>query len=274
MIRAFHLSLLLVAGFASAQGEGMPAPRTLETKLEGAAMVDKLGAKLDPSLTFVDERGYDYSLKQLFPGSRPVVLLLGYYSCPKMCGQVMEAAFDALNEVELEPGQDYQVVSVSIDPRETQEVAHQRKQSFLPKFAKVGAEDGWRVLTGKQPAIQQITETVGFRYFWSEHQNQYAHPPAVIFLTPNGVVSRVIVNTVFESADFRLALVEASEGKIGSFWDQVRLNCLTFDPRTNTYTLQAMTIMRVGGAITLVALAGMILFMLRRERRRAAPLPV
>ena len=254
-----------------AQGEGMAASRAGEVKVEAASMLDKLGAQVDGNLTFNDERGYPYQLKQLFPGQRPVVLLLGYYSCPAMCGQVMQAAFRALNEVELEPGQDYQVLSVSIDPRETPAVAKDRKDAFLPKFAKVGAADGWRVLTGDEQNIRQLTETVGFRYFWSQHENQYAHPPAIIFLTPDGRVSRVIVNTEFEPADLHLALVETSQGKLGTFWDQVRLNCLTFDPRTNTYALQAMTVMRIGGVVTIVALVGMILYLLRKERRRPQP---
>lgn len=265
------LCTVLLANAISAQGEGHPASQAGESKLVAASMVDKLGAKVDPNLAFTDERGYPYQLKQVFPGKRPVVLLLGYYSCPAMCGQVMMAAFRALNEVELEPGQDYQVISVSIDPRETAAVAKDRKDSYLPKFAKVGAADGWRVLVGDETNIRQLTDTVGFRYYWSEHTNQYAHPPALIFLTPEGQVSRVIVNTEFEPADLHLAIIEASKGKLGTFWDQVRLNCLTFDARTNTYALQAMTVMRIGGVITVVALAGMILFMLRKERRRPQP---
>lgn len=271
MIRSFGFSMLLLAGALCAQGEGMPASRAVESKLEAASMVDKTGVLVDANLSFTDERGYPYQLKQLFPGKRPVLLLLGYYSCPAMCGQVMQGAFRALNEVDLEPGADYQVVSVSIDPRETAAVAKERKDTFLPKFAKVGAADGWRVLVGDESNIRQLTDTVGFRYFWSEHENQYAHPPALIFLSPEGRVTRVIVNTEFEPADLHLALVEASQGKLGTFWDQVRLNCLTFDPRTNTYSLQAMTVMRVGGVVTIVALVGMILFMLRKERRRAQP---
>lgn len=262
---------LLLAGALCAQGEGMPAQRVVQNKLEGASMVDKIGAKVDPSLTFADERGYPYKLQQLFPGQRPVVLLLGYYSCPSMCGQVMEATFRALNEVDFEPGNEYEVLSVSINPRETPAVAKERKQTYLPKFAKVGAEAGWHVLTGDDTNTRQLADTVGFQYYWSEHTNQYAHPPALIFLTKDGVVSRVIVNTEFEPDDVRLAIVEASQGKVGSFWDQVRLNCLTFDSRTNTYSLQAMTIMRVGGALTLVAIAGMVLVMLRKERRRTQP---
>ena len=261
--------MLLCIGVLTAQG--MPPTSTLEAKVLDASMLDKTNAQVDASLTFTDERGYPYQLKQLFPGKRPVVLLLGYYTCPAMCGQVMLAAFKALNDVALEPAKDYQVLSVSIDPRETAEQAKERKDAFLPKFAKIGAADGWRVCVGDAENIRQLTETVGFRYYWSEHTNQYAHPPALIFLTPDGRVSRTIVNTEFDPEDLRLAIVEAGKGEIGTLWDAVRLNCLTFDSRTNSYSLHAMTVMQIGGVITVVALVGMILFMLRKERRRPQP---
>jgi protein SCO1/2 len=270
---ALLTGITLAPGIALAQGAGMPAPRILETKDEAASMLDRIGAKVDPDLEFLDERGYPFKLRQMFPGEQPVVLLLGYYTCPAMCGQVLEAVFESLSEVDLQPGVDYRILNVSIDPKETAATASQRKQAFLPKLLKTGGEEAWRVLVGNDENITKLCETVGFQYYWAEHSNQYAHPPAVIFLTPQGVVARVIVNTGFDASDMRLAIVEASSGEIGSFWDQVRLNCLTFDPRTNSYSLAAMTIMRIGGAITVVVLAVMILVMLRRERRRVAPQP-
>lgn len=269
------LSTLVAATLGSAvlaQGAGMPPTSSLEVREEAATMQDRIGAVVDPALTFTDERGYPFALRQWFPGEMPVVLLLGYYSCPAMCGQVLEAAFAALSEVELQPGTDYRILNVSIDPKETPEIAHDRKLKFLPKLAKTGGDDAWRVLVGDQTNIEQLTATVGFRYYWSEHTNQYAHPPALVFLTPDGKVSRVIVNTWYDAADVRLALVEASEGKLGTFWDQVKLNCLTFDPRTNSYSLTAMTLMRIGGAVTVILLAVMITVMLRREHRRS-PVP-
>lgn len=255
------------SGFVLAQGEGMPVTSSLEVKEEAASMIDRIGAVVDPSLTFLDERGYPFQLQQLFPGQQPVALLLGYYSCPAMCGQVLEAAFDALSDIDLQPGKDYRILNVSIDPKETPEIAAARKLKFLPKLAKTGGDDAWHLLTGDAANSRQLADSVGFHYYWSEHTNQFAHPPAIVFLTPQGKVSRVIVNTWFDPDDVRLALVEASEGTLGTFWDQVKLNCLTFDPRTNSYSLTAMTIMRVGGAITVVVLATMIWWLLRRERR-------
>jgi protein SCO1/2 len=204
----------------------------------------------------------------MFPGDTPVVLMLGYYHCPAMCGQVLAAAFQALSEVSFEPGLDYRILSVSVDPKETATMARERKETFLPRLHKTGGDDAWRLLVGDEANIQRLTEAVGFRYYWSEATKQFAHPPSLIFLTKEGKVSRIVVNTAFEADDMQLALVEASEGRLGTFLDRVRLNCLTFDSRTNSYSLAAMTIMRIGGAITVAVLGLMIWFMLRRERRQ------
>ena len=266
----FLAMLLLSTGALWAQGPGMPPSSTLEAKDEAASQQDRIGATVDPSQSFTDELGRPFQFRQWFPGSQPVVLMLGYYQCPAMCGQVLEAAFEALSDIEFVPGRDYRILSVSIDPRETPNEALARKQSFLPKLAKTGGDDAWRVLTGPESESKKLSETVGFRYYWSNATNQYAHPPSLIFLTPKGVVSRVIVNTAFDPTDVHLALVEASEGKLGTLLDRVRLNCLTFDARTNSYSLTAMTLMRIGGVITIVVLALMIWVMLRKERRRAA----
>ena len=264
------LLALLASGPLAAQA-GHAAPRTVEPRQEALQQRDSVGVLVDRDLTFTDERGYPFQLRQLFPGKQPVVLMLGYYQCPAMCGQVLQATFEALSEITLQPGTDYRVLSVSIDPRETPEMAHHRKQAFLRHLTRTGGDEAWRLLVGDAASTAALAQALGFPYFWSESTGQYAHPPSLIFLTPEGKVSRVIVNTVFEPADLRLALVEASEGTLGSLWDQVQLNCLTFDARTNTYTLTAMTIMRVAGAVTVVVLALMIWWMLRRERRTTAP---
>lgn len=256
-------------GCASVRAQGHP-PSSIEVVQEAASMLDKIGMKLDPTLSFLDERGYPFSFGQVFPGDRPVVLVPGYYGCPDMCGQVIHGMLAALNEVDLVPGGDYLIVNVSIDPRETPEVASERKQKFLTELRRVGGDEGWRFLTTSQESeIKKLTDSVGFRYFWAEHDNRYAHPGALLFFTPQGVLSRVLTGTTFDAKDVRLAIVESSAGKLGTFWDEVRLNCLTFDDRTGTYALMGMTVMRIGGVLTMLAIAGMIFVMLRRERARA-----
>lgn len=266
MLRSLLFPMLL-AGAALAQGAGMPPTSTLVTRDGAAQMEDKIGAQIPLDLQFTDERGYPFALKQWFPGEHPVVLILGYYSCPAMCGQVLGAALEALGELSLEPGKDYRLLNVSIDPREKVADAMTRKQAFLPKIARVGADEAWRVCVGDDANIKPLADAVGFHYYWAESAHLYSHPPALVFLTPDGKVSRTIVNSVFEPNDLRLALVEASAGRLGTFWDQVQLNCLTFDSRTNSYLMTAGTIMRLGGALTLAALATMIVYFLRKERR-------
>lgn len=263
------LPALLLSTIAVAQPGHSPS-RDLEVTDEGAQQLDKIGVMVDRELEFRDERDYPYKLGQLFPGKHPVVLMLGYYSCPSMCGQVVDAAFYALSQTELTPGKDYRILNVSIDPNETPEQAATRKGVFLPRLMKTGGDEAWHLLTGDEKNTKALADQMGFQFYWSEATRQFAHPPSLIFLTPQGKVSRIIVNTYFEPEDVRLALVEASEGTLGTFWDEVKLNCLTFDPRTNSYSLAAMTLMRIGGAVTVVVLAAMIWTMLRRERRKAA----
>lgn len=262
-------TLLLTTGAALAQ-EGMPPTSTLETREVAADQLDTIGVTVDPQLSFLDERGYPFQLRQWFPGEVPVVLILGYYSCPRMCGQVLGEAFRALSDVDFEPGKQYRILNVSIDPKETPEIAKARKTTYLRQLAKIGGDDAWRVLVGDQDNITKLTKSVGFNYYWSDATQQFSHPPSLIFLTKDGKVSRIVKNTTFEPEDLRLALVEASEGKLGTFLDEVRLNCLTFDSRTNTYSLTAMTVMRVGGVVTVLALGAMIWILLRKERQQAA----
>jgi protein SCO1 len=270
-MRSLLLPLLLAAAPLGAQGPGMPPTSSLESVDLAASQQDTIGATVDPDLAFVDEFGRPVQLRQWFPGDQPVVLMLGYYQCPAMCGQVLEAAFQALSEVDFEPGRDYRIVNVSIDPNETPAIALNRKQTFLPKLTKTGGDNAWRVLTGTAEATKALADAVGFRFYWADATKQFAHPPSLVFLTKQGTVSRVLVNTAFDPYDVRLALVEAAEGKLGTFVDRLRLNCLTFDARTNSYSLAAMTLMRIGGAVTLVVLALMIWTMLRKERRANGP---
>lgn len=262
------LSLSLALGTLAAQQPGHSPSRDIESVDLAAKQDDSIGVLVDRELTFTDERGYPFQWKQWFPGTQPAVLMLGYYRCPMMCGTVLQAAFAGLSDVDLQPGTDYRVLSVSIDPSETAETAKARKQNFLRHLTKTGGDDAWRVLVGDATNTKKLADQVGFHFYWSEAGRQFSHPPSLIFLTPEGKVSRVIVSTTFSPSDLRLAIVEASQGKLGTFWDRVQLNCLTFDARTNSYNLAAMTIMRVAGAITVIVLGLMIWIMLRRERRQ------
>jgi len=269
---ATGLTALLLMAALPAQ-EGHSSPNRMEIRQEASSMQDRIGASVPRELAFTDERDRPLLLKQFFPGDRPVVLDLGYFGCPGMCGQVMDGMVAALNEVDLEPGKDYEILTISIDPRETPELAKQRKDLFLVKLQKIGGEHGWHFAVGSENSIKTLTEAVGFRYFWAEHDNRFDHPPALIFLSPQGKVTRVLQGTTFEPRDVRLALVEASEGKAGTFMDQLQLSCLTFDPVSRTWSLKALTVMKIGGVVTVIGIVVMILLMLRRERGRMPAAP-
>lgn len=271
--------LLARGGALAALAMALPAQEGHRTEIPirqaDSSMLDRIGAAVPRELEFTDDRSLPLKLRQFFPGTRPVVLDLGYFGCPGMCGQVMDGMVTALNQVDLEPGTDYEILTISIDPRETPELAKARKDAFLVKLQKVGGQQGWHFGVGSEAAIKSLTEAVGFRYLWAEHDNRFDHPPALIFLSPKGEVTRVLQGTTFAPRDVRLALVEASQGKAGTFFDELQLSCLTFDPVARTWSLKAMTVMKIGGVITVVGLLVMITVMLRRERRRspAAPSP-
>jgi protein SCO1/2 len=265
--------LALVPAALPAQGEGHPASKTLKITDPDSAMEDKIGTRIDNTLQFQDERGYPLQLRQFFPGARPVILDLGYFGCPGLCGEVMNGMVDALNQIELEPSRDYEILSISIDPREgapESTLAKDKKNAFLVKLTKLGGQAGWHFATGQQDAIKAITDQVGFRYYWAEHENRFDHPPALIFLSPEGKVTRVLQGTTYQPRDVELALKEAAQGKLSTLWDSIVLSCLTFDSTRRSYSLTAMTVMKLGGVVTLIALCSIIIVMLRREKKRHA----
>ncbi|GAB4136041.1 MAG: hypothetical protein Fur0037_00280 [Planctomycetota bacterium] len=258
-------------GPAAAQGEGHPAVSILKTVDPDSSMEDRIGARVDTALQFRDERGYPLSLRQFFPGTKPVILQLGYFACPGLCGDLMNGMAAALSQIDLLPARDYEILSISIDPRENSEtstLARDKKRAYLEIFHKEGAEAGWHFATGEQEAIRALTDQVGFRYYWAEHEGRFDHPPALIFLSPDGVVARVLQGTSFSPRDVDLAIKEAAEGRLSTFWDSVLLSCLTYDPNKRTYALTAMTVMKVGGAVTVLGLAAAIAFLFRKERTR------
>lgn len=271
--RGLAAMCLLVPAMLPAQGEGHPSSSILGVTDPDSSMEDRIGTQIDTTLQFQDERGYPLQLKQFFPGARPVILDLGYFGCPGLCGEVMNGMVDALNQIDLEPNRDYEILSLSIDPREGAEgstLAKDKKDAFLVKLTKIGGQQGWHFATGTQAAIKAITDQVGFRYYWAEHENRFDHPPALIFLSPQGKVTRVLQGTTYQPRDVELALKEAADGKLSSLWDTIVLSCLTFDSSKHSYALTAITVMKLGGVATLIALGTIIFVMLRREKKRHA----
>jgi len=217
---------------------------------------------------FKDEDGRDVTVGTYF-GPRPVVLALVYYSCPMLCTQVLSGLTSALGVLSLEPGKDFDVVAISFDPRETPADAAAKKAATLDRGSHKTAAVGWHFLTGPPASIDRVTRAAGFRYVWDEPTRQFAHPTGVIVMTPDGRFARYLFGVEYGPRDLRLALVEASSGKIGSVVDTLLLYCYHYDPTSGRYGLVVMRTLRAAGAATVLALVSFIVVMARRDRGRS-----
>jgi len=217
--------------------------------------------------SFRDEAGRTVRLGDFF-GTRPVVLVFAYYDCPMLCTQVINGLSSALGVMSLNPGKDFEIVTVSFNPRDTPASATAKKASYLERYRRTGAAEGWHFLTGDQPDIVRLTKAAGFRYVWDEETKQFAHPSGVIVLTPDGRLSKYLFGIEYGPRDLRLAIVEASDGKVGTPVDSLLLYCYHYDPMTGRYGLVIMRTMRLAGIATVLAILGFIAVMVRRERRQ------
>jgi len=257
--------------------QSSPAPAESKTgQLEGVDMDYHLGAKLSPELTFTDSTGKRVRLGDYFDGERPVILQLGYYKCPMLCGMVFQGMRDAVIKMDFTPGVDYQLVTISIDPAEQPSLAKMKKQTFLTGLDKdtggsqksQGAKDGWHFMVGESHMIEKLADEVGFGFKWIRAQQQFAHPAVIMILSPDGTITRYLSGVKYDPQTVRLSLVEASEGKVGSLVDQFLLTCLHYDPSVGTYSATAMGIMRIGGALTVFVMLFVIAAFLMRDYRR------
>ena len=229
-------------------------------------LIEHPGASLPLDLTFEDDTGQTLQLRQFFHHDRPVVLQLGYFGCPMLCGLVSQGIVDSLRQVSLHGGKDYDVIFLSINPSETSSLARQKKQSYITAIGRPDEAPAWHFLTGKKSHIDQVANTVGFKYKWIESDHQFAHPAGIIILSPDGRVSRYLAGVVFDPKTMRYSLIEAAQGKIGTISDQIWLTCFHYDPAAGTYTLAATNIMRAASALSVLILATIIFRLLRRER--------
>ncbi len=236
--------------------------------LDSVGIDEHLDAQLPMDLMFRDEAGERVRFGDLFAGDKPVILTLGYYRCPMLCSLVLNGLADSLKELNLNPGEHFDMVTVSIDPGESHVLAAEKKESYLRYYDRAGAEKSWSFLTGDEGPIRELADAVGFRYEYLPDQDQYAHAAVVFVITPQGRVSRYLYGVQYEPTTVRLGLVEASEGKIGTITDRFLLFCYHYDAASGAYGPAAIKIMRLGGFVTLVALAFVVGFFWLRELRR------
>ncbi len=234
--------------------------------LEGVGYDQKLDAQVPADLTFVNEAGQTVQFAD-FLGDKPIVLVMAYYECPMLCTLVLNGLLNGLDELDFDIGSEFEVVTVSIDPHETPEMAVAKKDTYIQFYGRPGAAEGWHFLTTDETNINRLTETIGFRYQYDEKSDEYAHPTGMIVLTPEGRISRYFFGIEFNSTDLRLGLVEASTHKIGSAIDQLLLMCYQYDPETGQYTPIIMNIIQIVGLTTVGLILIPIVTTIYRSRR-------
>ena len=268
-------AMLLVSAAAWAQGaaQGLrPEPGVPASQMPGVLkqvdFTQHLDAQLPLDLPFRDENGRTVKLGDYF-GTKPVVLAFVYYECPMLCTQVLNGLASALGVLDESIGKEFDVVTVSFDARETSVVAAGKKKAYLERYKRPTAAQGWHFLTGDQASIDAITTAAGFSYTWDAATQQFAHASGVMVATPAGRLSRYFFGIEYAPRDLKFALIESSAGQIGGLAEKVLLYCYHYNPSSGRYGFVAMRAVRIGGAITLVALVGFVVVSLRREQREA-----
>jgi protein SCO1/2 len=236
--------------------------------LEGVGIEEKLGDTITLDVPFMDSSGKKVTLQDFFDGERPVLLTLNYSDCPMLCSLQLNGLLDALKLMKWDLGENFQVLTVSIDPHESPARAQLTKQKYLKMYGRAGAAGGWRFLTGEEENVRRLADEVGFGYTFVKDTGEFAHAAAVMVLTPEGKVSRYLYGVAYDPQTLRLSLVEAGEGAVGSTMDQILLFCFHYDETKGRYGPAAVGVMRVGGVLTMLCLGGMFLIFMRRGSAR------
>lgn len=237
-------------------------------EFENAGVDEHLGDTIPMNLTFTNEQGEPVELSQYFHQDKPVIVTLVYYSCPMLCNLILNGLSDGLSRLDWTPGKEYQIVTISFNPRETPKLAAAKKENYLKSLGKPGGEKGWAFLTGTEDQSKALADAIGFRYYWDEENQQYAHPSAIFVMTPEGAISRYLYGIEYKTNDLKLSMLEASRGNIGSTVDKIILYCFHYDPDSRGYVVFAGNVMKLGGALTLGVLLLFLGIFWRREKSR------
>jgi protein SCO1/2 len=252
------------SAFTRGQESG-PASQADAGNLKDIGIDQHLDQQIPLDLQFKDENGSTVRLGDYFRKGRPVILTLVYYQCPMLCSEVLTGLDSAMQVMKFTAGNEYEVITVSIDPRDTPEVAKEKKASYLKEYNRPGAEDGWHFLTGQPENITKLAQTVGWKYRWDPKMNQFVHAAGIMLVTPQGKLAQYYYGIEYAPKDLRLGLIEASQDKIGNLVDAVVLYCYHYDPRTGKYGAVVSNMLRIGGAATILLLGGFIVLMVRRD---------
>lgn len=234
---------------------------------------EKLGGFLPLDATFRDEEGNVVQLSSYFKGDKPVLLNFAYHTCALLCHYVLDGIVSGAKSMPWTPGNEYEVVSISIQPTETPALAKRQKKSYMAKLNKAGAEKGWHFLTGEEAEIRKVADAVGFRYKWDEASKQFSHSAAIMLLSGNGKVSRYLYGIRYSGKDLRNGLMEAADGKVGTTIDKVFLWCYHYDPQEKSYVLNAYRLMQIGMGIVLSLVAVGLVWYWKSETRTKSVQP-
>jgi protein SCO1 len=261
LITSFALLTLLA-------GNPVCAQSALPPSLRDVGFDQRLNEQAPLDLELKDEAGRNVRLGDYFNRGKPVILVLAYFRCPMLCTEVLNGLVRAMLDLKLDLGKDFEVVTVSFDPRETPDMAAAKKKTYLERYGRPGADVGWHFLTGPQESIDRLTQAVGFRATYDARNDQFAHSSGIMVLTPTGNISRYFFDIRYSPRDLRLGLVEASANRIGSPADQILLYCFHYDPAEGRYGATIMNFVRLGGVLTLLGIGTLVFFLWREERRR------
>jgi len=264
MMNIHGIILTAVLGFPLVATAGQTREGTI---LDRVGFDQKLNGHVPIDLVFKDERGTPVALRDFF--GKPVILNLVYYQCPTLCSQTLNGLTRSMKPLSLRPGVDFNVITLSIDPTESPDLARRKRAAYLKRLDRPGAERGWHFFTGDEPSIRKLADSVGFRYSYNARNKQYVHAAGIVILTPKGDVARYLYGIDFPPKDLQFALTEASTGRIGSPIARVLLLCYDYDAATGRYTLAIVRLTRILSVGMALVVAAFLVVMFRRERRQA-----
>ncbi|MEM9996857.1 MAG: SCO family protein [Bacteroidota bacterium] len=253
---------------AAPLGQNRPASaETMPDVFEEVGITERLGESVPLDIPMTTHTGETVALRDYLGTGKPVVLAFVYHTCPMLCSLILDGLSASIEGTDLQPGTDYEVLALSFDTRDTPADAAAAREKYLAQTDQAGLAEGWHFLTASEEAIGRITRATGFGFKWDQRQQEYAHNAALIFLSPDGTITRYLYGIEFPPDTYRKAILEAGEGTVGSTLDRILLFCFVYDPAANSYVIHALNVMKIGGLLTLVLVGTLLVFYWRRERR-------
>jgi protein SCO1/2 len=259
----------MTAGMLLAANLPAQEAQKLDPRLAAIDIEEQLGETLPMDLKFANSAGEAVTLGSYFKDGKPVILVLAYYRCEMLCSFVLNGLGKGMKELAWQPGNEYKVLTISFDPGDDAEIAAAKQKNYVESLGKGDVSDNWQFWTSPdETQVKQLADSLGFKYAYDERIDEYGHPATLHMITPTGMISRYLYGFDYKEKDLRLALMDASEGTVGSIVDRFVWRCYHYDPQGKKYALAATNIMRMGGAATLVAIVVLLAAMRSFERRR------